>query len=128
MRLLLDMNLSPDMARMIAVRGHDVVHWSQIGDHRATDLAILTWAREHERVLVTHDLDFAAILAETEDVGPSVIQIRAQDLLASETVDAIISAIMTAGPALESGAIVTVHEDLSRVRILPLRHRSSAAG
>jgi hypothetical protein len=63
------MNLSPDMARMIAVRGHDVVHWSQIGDHRATDLAILTWAREHERVLVTHDLDFAAILAETEDVG-----------------------------------------------------------
>jgi predicted nuclease of predicted toxin-antitoxin system len=77
-------------------------------------------------VLVTHELDFAAILAETQAVGPSVIQIREQDLL-SKVVDAIISAITTATPALESGAIVTIHEDRSRIRILPLRPRNSDA-
>lgn len=78
-------------------------------------------------MLVTHDLDFAAILAETEAVGPSVIQIREQDLLSKEVVGAIVSAITTATPALESGAIVTIHEERSRIRILPLRARNSDA-
>lgn len=127
MKLLLDMNLSPDLAPAIAGHGHDVVHWSHVGDHRATDVSILSWAREHQRVLVTHDLDFAAILAETEAVGPSVIQIREQDLLSKEVVGAIVSAITTATPALESGAIVTIHEERSRIRILPLRPRNSDA-
>lgn len=85
MRFLLDMNLSPALANLIASHGHDVLHWSEVGDHRATDLAILKWAREHQRVVVTHDLDFAALLAEAEAVGPSVIQVREQDLLAVET-------------------------------------------
>lgn len=80
------MNVSPDLAADIAAFGHDVVHWSHIGDHRATDVSILNWARDHGRVLVTHDLDFAAILATTGAMGPSVLQIRQQDLLSDEVV------------------------------------------
>jgi predicted nuclease of predicted toxin-antitoxin system len=105
----------------LAGYGHDVVHWSEVGDHRATDVAILHWAGEHGRVLVTHDLDFAAILAGTDAPGPSVLQIRDQDLLSGDCVDAIADAIRKAAPALETGAIVTIHEDRSRIRILPLR-------
>ena len=126
MKLLLDMNVSPDLASDIATCGHDVVHWSHIGDPRATDVAILSWAREHGRVLVTHDLGFAAILAATEATGPSVLQIRQQDLLSADVARAVVDAIATATPALESGAIVTIHEDRSRIRILPLG--SSEAG
>lgn len=125
MNLLLDMNLSPALTVTIAAHGHDVLHWSQVGDQRATDLTILSWAREHGRVLVTHDLDFAAILADTDAAGPSVIQVREQDLLASETAGAIVRAITAAAPALARGAIVTIHEDRSRIRILPLRTRTS---
>ena len=120
MKLLLDMNVSPDLASDIAACGHDVVHWSHIGDPRATDVAILSWAREHGCVLVTHDLDFAAILAATEASGPSVLQIRQQDLLSADVARVVVDAIATATPALESGAIVTIHEDRSRIRILPL--------
>jgi predicted nuclease of predicted toxin-antitoxin system len=119
-KLLLDMNLSPDLAPGIAAYGHDVVHWSHIGDHRATDVSILSWAREHGRVLVTHDLDFAAILAATEVTGPSVLQIRQQDLLAADVVRLVVNAITTATPALDIGAVVTIQEDRSRIRILPL--------
>ena len=121
MNLLLDMNLSPALAELLSRRGHDVVHWAEVGDYRATDVAILMWARTHGRVLVTHDLDFGSILADTEAVGPSVIQIRVQDLLAPETADAI--AIDAASPAILRGAIITIHEDRSRIRILPLRSR-----
>ena len=115
------MNVSPDLAPAIASRGHDVVHWCNVGDHRATDLSIVNWAREHGRVLVTHDLDFSAILAETDASGPSVLQLRQQDLLAVDTVRVVVDAIRAATPALETGAIVTIHEDRSRIRILPLR-------
>ena len=128
MNLLLDMNLSPVLARLLSSHGHDVVHWSEVGDYRATDVTILAWASEQGRVLVTHDLDFGAVLADTEAVGPSVIQIRVQDLLAPETAETIASAIDVASPAIQRGAIVTIHEDRSRIRILPLRSRSSDEG
>ena len=127
MNLLLDMNLSPALAGLLSNSGHDVVHWSEIGNYRAPDVAILAWAREHDRVLVTHDLDFGAMLADTEATGPSVIQIRVQDLLAPETVEALAKAIEVAAPALTRGAIVTIHDDRSRIRILPLRRRHSEA-
>jgi predicted nuclease of predicted toxin-antitoxin system len=39
--LLLDMNLSPVLARLLSSHGHDVVHWSEVGDYRATDVTIL---------------------------------------------------------------------------------------
>jgi predicted nuclease of predicted toxin-antitoxin system len=126
--LLLDMNLSPALAGLLSSLGHDVVHWSEVGDYRATDVVIMAWAKAHERVLVTHDLDFGAMLADTEATGPSVIQIRVQDLLAPETVESVVNAIEVASPALARGAIVTIHEDRSRIRILPLRSRSSNEG
>ena len=40
-KLLLDMNLSPDLAAGIGAAGHEVIHWSTVGDHRATDATIL---------------------------------------------------------------------------------------
>jgi len=123
--LLPDMNLSPALAKLLSSHGHDVVHWSDAGDDRAADVTILAWAREQGRVLVTHDLDFGAVLADTEAVGPSVIQIPAQDLLDPETARMIASAIEVAAPALTRGAIVTIHDDRSRIRILPLRPRHS---
>lgn len=122
------MNLSPVVARLLSSHGHDVVHWSEVGDYRATDVTILAWASEQGRVLVTHDLDFGAVLADTEASGPSVIQIRVQDLLAPETTETIASAIDVASPAIQRGAIVTIHEDRSRIRILPLRRRASNEG
>lgn len=128
MNLLLDMNLSPVLARLLSSHGHDVVHWSEVGDHRATDVTILAWASEAGRVPGTHDLDLGAVLADTEAAGPNVIQIRVQDLLAPETAATIASAIDVASPAIQRGAIVTIHEARSRIRILPLHRRSSNEG
>jgi predicted nuclease of predicted toxin-antitoxin system len=117
---LLDMNISPDLVPGIAAHGHDVVHWSRVGDPRATDASILRWARDERRTLITHDLDFAAILASTGATKPSVMQIRQQDLLSDDTVRLLVNAIELSTPALEAGAVVTIHADRSRIRVLPL--------
>jgi predicted nuclease of predicted toxin-antitoxin system len=41
MKILLDMNLSPDWATVLVKAGHDAVHWSTIGDPGASDRVIV---------------------------------------------------------------------------------------
>ncbi len=41
----------------------------------------MDWARPSGYVVFTHDLDFGALLAASHAGGPSVIQVRAQDVL-----------------------------------------------
>ena len=40
----------------------------------------MAWAKGNGFTVITNDLDFSAILASTRGEGPSVVQIRAQDL------------------------------------------------
>jgi hypothetical protein len=57
------MNLSPVWSDFLERAGHAATHWSAIGDPRAPDEEILLWARAHDHIVLTHDLDFGAILA-----------------------------------------------------------------
>jgi predicted nuclease of predicted toxin-antitoxin system len=41
MRFLLDMNLSPDWVDEFKRRGISAIHWSQVGDIRASDTTIM---------------------------------------------------------------------------------------
>src|SRR5947208_12332758 len=45
MKLLLDMNVPPAWCESLRRHGHEAVHWSTIGDFRATDRSIMEHAR-----------------------------------------------------------------------------------
>ena len=123
MKLLLDMNLSPTWVRFLEENGFEAVHWSTTGEPTATDAVIMTWARDRGFVVVTHDLDFSAILASTEAVGPSVIQVRTQDVLPDAVGSDVVRVLRDHRAALDEGAIVSIDELASRVRVLPIRRR-----
>jgi len=72
------------------------------------------------RVVFTHDLDFSALLAATQAEGPSVLQIRAQDVLPSAMGTVVLHALHRFADELRAGAIVTVDLSRARVRLLPL--------
>jgi len=74
------MNLSPRWAPILTEAGLPAVHWSTLGPWNASDAVIMAHAREHGQVVLTHDLDFSAILAATQGDKPSVVQIRADDV------------------------------------------------
>ena len=74
MKILVDMNLTPLWVEFFAARNIQSTHWSTVGDPRALDPEIMTFAREHDFVVFTHDLDFGNILAVTHARGPSVMQ------------------------------------------------------
>ena len=80
MKLVVDMNLSSEWVPVLQRAGHDVLHWSTVGDVRAKDAEIMAWANQAGRTVLTHDLDFGTVLALTRGTGPSVVQVRTQDV------------------------------------------------
>jgi predicted nuclease of predicted toxin-antitoxin system len=119
--ILIDMNLSPDWVGWFDEHGRSALHWSAVGDPRATDREILAWVCENHRVLFTHDLDFGAVLASSSANCPSVIQLRASDVTPAAAGRLVLGALVSLEIELRQGALVTVDEDGRRVRILPLR-------
>ena len=120
MKLLVDMNLSPEWVAYLRERGFAAIHWSAIGAHHAPDSVVIQWARDHEHIVFTHDLDFGILLAHSRAGRPSVIQVRAQDVAPSHLGPLLVAALRIHGEALTSGALLTVDEAKSRVRILPI--------
>jgi predicted nuclease of predicted toxin-antitoxin system len=80
----------------------------------------MEWAREHEAIVFTHDLDFGIILAHTRLGSPSVLQVRTQDVSPEELGPTIVSVLNANQFLVERGALITVDHAKARVRILPI--------
>jgi predicted nuclease of predicted toxin-antitoxin system len=117
--ILVDMNLSPDWVQVLQRHGWPTVHWSSVGDPRAADRLIMAWAVANDHIVFTHDLDFGRILALTHAAGPSVLQVRGQDVLPDHMAPLVIAALTQHEADLAAGALVVVDERRSRLRILP---------
>ena len=124
MKILIDMNLSPDWTEAFAAQNIESVHWSTVGDARAKDTEIIKYARINGYIVFTHDLDFGTILALTKAESPSVIQVRTQNILPSHLVGIVTAVLWSNQESLEQGALIVVDEGRARVRILPLQSRS----
>ncbi|MDD0928102.1 DUF5615 family PIN-like protein [Xylella fastidiosa subsp. multiplex] len=74
------MNLSPRWVDVLADAGIEAAHWSTLGAYNAQDSEIMAYASANNYMVLTHDLDFGAILAATHGEKPSVVQIRAEDI------------------------------------------------
>ena len=123
MKLLVDMNLSPRWIVFLTQHGVEAIHWTAVGASTALDTEIMAYARIHAYVVLTHDLDFGAILARQQGAKPSVIQIRAE-LVGPEVIGTAILAVLDQlGLELEAGALITVDPKHTRVRVLPLYGR-----
>lgn len=118
--LLIDMNLLPDWVPVLNDRGWKAIHWSTVGDPRADDRTVMEWAAKHECTVFTHDLDFGTLLALTHATGPSVLQVRAQDVLPGSLADVVTAALKQHDADLASGALVVIEESRTRARILPI--------
>jgi predicted nuclease of predicted toxin-antitoxin system len=121
MKILLDMNLSPDWVEALKESGFDAIHWSSIGDPKAEDTVLMDWARSNDYILFTHDLDFGAALALTQADSPSVIQARTQDVSPGHLADSMTQVLRDNSAVLQTGALIVLDEGRSRVRVLLLK-------
>jgi len=120
MKLLVDMNLSPRWVHMLRDAGWDAVHWSTVGRSNELDAEIMRYAAQNGYTVLTHDLDFSAILAATHGERPSVVQVRTDDVSPNVVGAQVIAALRRTEPELETGALVTVGSGQIRIRMLPI--------
>jgi predicted nuclease of predicted toxin-antitoxin system len=120
MKLLVDMNLSPDWVAVLEQAGWKSIHWSDIGNPHTVDSGIMAWAKQNSHVVFTHDLDFGTMLALTQAEGPSVIQVRTQDVTPAAIGKLVVNALRQFQSELEKGALIVLDEANVRARILPL--------
>lgn len=121
MKILIDMNLSPFWAEFLSNNGFEAVHWSEVGRASDPDIVIFDYARLNKYIVFTNDLDFGSILAAKNANAPSVFQIRSQSLLPSIIGNKVVECLNQYSAYLNEGSLVTLHEQKSKVRILPLR-------
>lgn len=120
MKFLADMGISPKTVSFLISLAHDAVHLKDQGLQRAFDSFILEKALNEGRVLLTHDLDFAELLATSGGKVPSVIIFRLRNMH-PERVNICLNMIIKKHiDALEKGVIISVDEGLIRVRDLPI--------
>lgn len=122
MRLLVDQNLATRVAALLRDAGHDAVHVSERGMSAADDDRVLALAVAEERVLVSEDTDFGALLARSGSPLPSLVLLRSADRLTTRgRADLLIATIGQVEAELQAGAIVVIGRSRVRVRPLPLK-------
>jgi len=76
MRLLLDENLSPNTTSFLRNLAHDVVDVKELSLSGASDLEVLTKARQEKQIVITFNSDFADVRDVALGTHPGVIRLK----------------------------------------------------
>ena len=118
MKLVIDMNLSVEWVPALRGAGVEAVHWTTIGPQDARDDDIMAWAQANGAVVLTRDLDFAAMLMRQGRASPSIVQMRIEQARPEHHLPLVQRALSLHRRHLEQGAIVTLRNDRMRVHLL----------
>lgn len=120
MKFLVDMGVSPHVCADLRAQGYDCRHIAEEGLERLPDRDILSKAREEHCVLLTHDLDFAELVAIGGTQWPSVIIFRLRNMRPDNIRRYLNEILRLHGEAIERGALISVTEGQARIRQQPL--------
>lgn len=113
MNFLVDVNASDVLADWLSAEGHDVLLVAD-RDPRMEDLAILQWAVNENRIIVTTDQDFEELIWREGRAHRGVL--RLENLPRTERLHLLQDVLTYHGQPLASGAIVIAQSRRIRVR------------
>ena len=85
----------------------------------ASDPEVFSLAAREDRILISADTDFAALLASRDESKPSFILFRRGSARPEAQVQLLLSNLSLISAALESGAVVVMDDTRIRIRRLP---------
>jgi len=120
LKLIADIHISHITVKALQNKGYDILRIMDKLPATASDKEIIQLAQDERAVIITQDLDFSAIIAQSNLNGPSVVSLR----LACAKPDIVTRILLTILPLIESdlieGTIISIDEKEYRIRKLPI--------
>jgi len=121
MNFIADMHISPLTVNELRKAGYAVIRVTEKLPATASDKEIVQFAYQTKSAIITQDLDFSAIVAQSGLQGPSILSLR----VANAKPHAITIILMTVLPLVEAdiaeGSLISIDEEEYRIRRLPVR-------
>jgi len=121
LEFLANMNISPLTVELLRNHGWNIIRVSEVMNNKSKDKEVLAYAREHNKILITQDLDFSMLLAVGGYNKPSVINLRLENANPDFMATRIIDVVSEMGKELEEGVVISVDETSARYKNLPIR-------
>ena len=113
MKFLLDVNASGILSTLLLELGHDVACVNQVNSKMSDD-AILSWAVNEERIIITADSDFEQMIWLQERIHCGVL--RLENLPRVERMALFQEVLANYAGDLELGAVVIATQKKIRIR------------
>jgi predicted nuclease of predicted toxin-antitoxin system len=120
MKLLADVHISPITVAQLQKAGYEINRITDYLPANASDIEIIDFALQKEAFIITQDLDFSAIIAQSGIRQPSVISLRVGDAKPQVISKILKTVLPLVEKDLVSGAIISVEETKFRIRKLPI--------
>lgn len=121
LEFLANMNISPLTVEQLRKLQWNIIRVPEVMDRKSKDTEVLAYAREHNRILITQDLDFSMLLAVSGHNKPSVINLRLENATPDFVTARIIEVVSEMSKELEEGIVINIDEISARYRNLPIR-------
>jgi predicted nuclease of predicted toxin-antitoxin system len=120
-KFLVDNALSPYISEQLNAHGHDAVHVRDLRLQSADDSVIVARAANEDRILLSADTDFAALLALAQSNKPSIILFRRETgRNPVKQLELLLANLASIREAAEEGSIIVFDENRIRIRRLPI--------
>lgn len=121
LKFLANMNISPETVGSLRGEGWDIVRVSDVLPENSSDRKILEWARGEDRVVISQDLDFSALLALEGFSKPSLISLRLNGSDPALVTRRLLLIVPLVDGELRQGCAISIADASFRVRRLPIK-------
>lgn len=119
-KLIGDMNISPQTVTVLQQQGWDIIRVLDVLPASASDVEILNFARQENRVIVTHDLDFSMLVALSGYNQPSLITLRLSSTDLNTVNQKLLEILPQIEQQLQAGSAITIEDTAVRIRQLSI--------
>ena len=119
-KLLADIHISPQTVVEIRAIGYEINRVSDFISASASDAKIIELAILEKAAIITQDLDFSALVAQSGLNKPSIVSLRVRDAKPHRIATILKIVLPQIESDLQEGAIVSIEETEYRARKLPI--------